>query len=241
MNGYLSEIHASFEGEGMRVGMPAVFVRLAGCNLKCSFCDTVYARERTGFFTLYAGSRESAMANPVSPGKVAEVVRTNFPAYPDVRFTGGEPLLQPAFLKECAVLLKRTGFGVHLETNGTLFDEMGEVADFFDTVAMDFKLPSSQDGRSLETSHVRFMESLAGRPFCVKIVVTPECGEEEVEDAFAAVARVRPYVPVFIQPEFDREVPLIKGDKVLRLLLAGRDMLGDVRLSLQIHKILGMR
>jgi 7-carboxy-7-deazaguanine synthase len=245
MSGYLSEIFASFEGEGDRVGMPAVFVRLGGCNLSCSYCDTGYARERTGSATLYVGRRESTISNPVSPANLSETVGREFARYSDLRITGGEPLLQAGFLKEAAVLLRRMGFSLHLETNGTLPDEMSRLRHLFDTVTMDVKLPSTQEGDDLEDVHRGFLESLSGpgAPGSVsaKIVVTPECDDEEVECAFSLVASVNPRVRVFLQPESDDGRPLVTGERMLRLTLSGLDMLNDVRISFQMHKILRMR
>ena len=256
MNGYLSEIFASFEGEGDRVGMPAVFLRTAGCNLDCSFCDTGYARERSESAVLYMGRRETGIANPVSPARAAEIVAENFPHYSDIRLTGGEPLLQAAFLEETALLLRRKGLRLHLETNGTLADEMAGVGHALDSVTMDIKLPSTQDGRNLFGAHSAFLEAVtslgaspgrgsgtaaggAGRiMLCVKIVVTPECRDEEVEEAFRLVSRAGRPVPVFLQPEFDAGGPVVSGERMENLMEAGLHVLHDVRISLQMHKIL---
>jgi organic radical activating enzyme len=245
MSGYLSEIFGSFEGEGDRAGMPAVFVRLSGCNLACSYCDTGYARERTQSATLHVGRRESHIGNPVSAEKVAQTVAENFPEYGDVRITGGEPLLQAGFVGELAGLMRASGFGLHLETNGTMPEELGLVGRLFDSVTMDIKLPSTQEGRSLFAEHGEFLAALAGPRMgarvSVKIVVTPECADEEVESAFSLIARTNPRAIVFLQPEFDEAAPVVGGERMLRLMNAGLRELQDVRVSLQIHKILRMR
>jgi 7-carboxy-7-deazaguanine synthase len=245
MNGYLSEVFGSFEGEGDRVGMPVVFVRLAGCNLGCSYCDTVGAREKTETATLYVGKRESQVANPVSPHKVSDIVGGNFAEYRDVRFTGGEPLMQAAFLGEAAARLGDMGLGLHLETNGTLAAEMASLRHLFDTVTMDIKLPSTQDGKDLHSEHAEFLRVLAdGRPpsmALVKIVVTPECADEEVAAALRLVAGVSRHVPVFLQPEFDETRPVVSGERIMKLMRAGAGLLDDVRISLQMHKILRMK
>ncbi len=97
----VNEIFHSLQGESSHAGRPCVFVRLTGCNLRCSYCDTRYAYEEG-----------KAMA-------VAEII-DRVSAYPCrlVEVTGGEPLLQ----KETPVLIKELldhGFEVLLETNGT--------------------------------------------------------------------------------------------------------------------------
>ncbi len=102
----LAEIFYSVQGEGTWTGTPAVFVRLAGCNLSCSFCDTDYSLK---FF-----------------GSVADVVtrvRDAGGSCPMVILTGGEPLAQ----RETGALidaLRADGRRVHIESNGTLPAEL---------------------------------------------------------------------------------------------------------------------
>jgi organic radical activating enzyme len=102
----LAEIFYSVQGEGTWTGTPAVFVRLAGCNLSCSFCDTDYSLK---FF-----------------GSVADVVarvRDAGGPCPMVILTGGEPLAQ----RETVALidaLRADGRRVHIESNGTLPTEL---------------------------------------------------------------------------------------------------------------------
>jgi 7-carboxy-7-deazaguanine synthase len=98
------EIFPSVQGEGLRQGEPTIFVRLAGCNLKCAFCDTKYAWE---------GGRE------LSPEQVVHIIkriRKRFPA-DWVELTGGEPYLQD--LRRLVKLLQKERFSVQVETNGT--------------------------------------------------------------------------------------------------------------------------
>ncbi len=102
----LSEIFYSIQGEGLWTGTPAVFVRLAGCNLACDFCDTDYS---TKFF---AGVDE-----------IVEKVREASGDCPMVVLTGGEPLAQaeaPALIEA----LRRDGRRVHVESNGTIFTDL---------------------------------------------------------------------------------------------------------------------
>jgi 7-carboxy-7-deazaguanine synthase len=102
----LSEIFYSIQGEGTWTGTPAVFVRLAGCNLACDFCDTDYS---TKFFA--------------SVDDVVAKVRAIGDDCPMVVLTGGEPLAQT----ETPVLidaLRRDGRRVHIESNGTVFTEL---------------------------------------------------------------------------------------------------------------------
>lgn len=99
----VTEIFHSIQGESTRAGRPCAFIRLAGCNLDCGWCDTRYAREDTG--------RELSLS------MILEAVRlfgTKFAAV-----TGGEPLLQPAVADLC-LLLDSEGYEIAVETNGSV-------------------------------------------------------------------------------------------------------------------------
>lgn len=99
---HIKEIFYSLKGEGVYTGTPMAFVRFAGCNLKCSFCDT---------------NHQASEVLPID-AIVARVKK--FPTK-RVVITGGEPLLQDEYIQLCD-LLHREGYQIHLETNGTLFN-----------------------------------------------------------------------------------------------------------------------
>ena len=98
----LAEIFYSVQGEGTWTGTPAVFVRLAGCNLSCTFCDTDYA------LAFIAGIDD-----------VVARVRAEGGACPMVILTGGEPLAQ-AVTPALIASLQADGRRVHIESNGTI-------------------------------------------------------------------------------------------------------------------------
>lgn len=100
----LVSIFRTIQGEGPFAGTPAVFVRLAGCNLQCPLCDTDYT-----------SGRYQATPEHVLEKIVAEAVKTRF-----VVITGGEPFRQN-IVPLCKLLLSR-GYRVQIETNGTLFN-----------------------------------------------------------------------------------------------------------------------
>ena len=118
----LTEIFYSLQGEAARVGLPTVFVRLTGCPLRCTWCDTTYS---------FTGGEPATIASVL-----AEVAK--YPAQ-QVCVTGGEPLAQ----KECLPLLSAlcdAGYDVSLETSGAL-----DIAGVDPRVAriMDLKAPAS--------------------------------------------------------------------------------------------------
>jgi organic radical activating enzyme len=104
----LAEIFYSIQGEGLWTGTPAVFVRLAGCNLACDFCDTDYAAKRWA-----------------SVAEVVRGVRELGGDCPMVVLTGGEPLAQAESLALIEAL-RLDGRRVHIESNGTIFTPLPE-------------------------------------------------------------------------------------------------------------------
>jgi organic radical activating enzyme len=239
---YVSEIFTSIEGEGLWAGTPAVFVRLSGCNLACSYCDTGYARANSETAVVYperiAGDGVRA-PNPMSADEVVDAVGGRSAGV--LVLTGGEPLLQDGFIHAVGGQLRRMGYRLHLETNGTLFDALGRVKGIVDFISMDIKLPSSQGGNSLAAEHQSFLEALRGRPAAVKIVLTADTDLEEVAEAARLVAGVNRWLPVFLQPAFDGSRPTVDAGRLLAALAVARRSLGDVRISLQMHKVLGVR
>lgn len=118
----INEIFYSLQGETSRVGLPTVFIRLTGCPLRCSYCDTSYA---------FSGGQDISIA------QILEQVAQHNARY--VTVTGGEPLAQ----KNCLPLLRAlcdAGFDVSLETGGAL-----DVSGVDDRVMkiLDIKTPAS--------------------------------------------------------------------------------------------------
>ncbi len=110
----INEIFPSIQGEGLRQGEATIFVRLAGCDRRCSFCDTKYAWE---------GGRESTVNEIVAAVKK---IRRRFPAR-WVCLTGGEPFRQD--LRLLARLLREEKFLIQVETNGRRYYPLA--ADWF--------------------------------------------------------------------------------------------------------------
>ena len=100
----VAEIFDSIEGEGKRTGYMAVFVRFAGCNIRCTYCDTAYA--------LKESDAEEFLTKEELLGRIR--------SYPwkRITFTGGEPLLQP--LQEICDILGEEGYEINIETNGAV-------------------------------------------------------------------------------------------------------------------------
>jgi len=135
---YISEIFLSIQGESTYAGLPCVFVRLAGCNLSCRWCDTPYAR-------VEEGSREMTVEEVAG-----EVERFRCPL---VEITGGEPLLQ----EETPALARSfldAGRKVLIETNGSV--DLG-VLDPRVVKIVDIKCPSSGQAGSFRVENLAYI------------------------------------------------------------------------------------
>lgn len=99
----ITEIYKSLQGESTYAGMPCVFVRLTGCNLRCTWCDTEYS--------FYGGKR-------MTHERVFDEVERLSPAGGLVEITGGEPMLQERELIPLMQRLLDSGYKVLLETSG---------------------------------------------------------------------------------------------------------------------------
>jgi 7-carboxy-7-deazaguanine synthase len=102
----ISEIFYSLQGEGFHAGTPAVFIRGAGCNLACDFCDTDFS-----------------LKEKLSPDDIVARI-AEYPAK-FVVLTGGDPTIQPEGFRELITRLHARGYYVTMETNGTSADTLG--------------------------------------------------------------------------------------------------------------------
>lgn len=170
------ETFTSLLGEGTRAGLPAFFIRLAGCNLRCSYCDTAYA---------YEGGERRTVAALVQEARETGQQR--------VLVTGGEPLLQeetPALLEE----LLREGLEVLLETNGSL--SLQHLSPRVLRI-LDLKTPGSGMSRHNFWPNLEFLTSRDE----VKFVIT---GREDFVWVLDVLRdyRLHERLPVLISPAF---------------------------------------
>jgi 7-carboxy-7-deazaguanine synthase len=109
---YITEVFKSIQGEGTRAGLPCIFVRLTGCNLRCTWCDTAYAFHGGQKMSVEEVLERVESLNRCSDGAPADV--------PLVELTGGEPLLQEE-IYPLAERLLAAGYTVMVETSGEQF------------------------------------------------------------------------------------------------------------------------
>jgi len=251
----LVEVFSSFQGEGPHVGRSTLFVRLAGCDLRCAWCDSPgtwlpgnVARVET---SPASGERER-VASPVELSHLIPwLERLEAPRHRFVSLTGGEPLLQPAAVGGIARWVRERGGRVLLETHGLHGEAMARVARDIDVVSMDWKLasdvrrasePKGVPARPFHAEHERFLRAArdAGEVY-VKLVVTAASRDEEIDEACRRIASIDRSVALVIQPVTPfatvKEAPDVR--RLLGWLRRCEAVLDDVRLIPQTHKVIG--
>ncbi|MGE5307508.1 MAG: 7-carboxy-7-deazaguanine synthase QueE [Deltaproteobacteria bacterium] len=224
MKGKVVEIFASIQGEGVYVGERQLFVRLAGCNLKCGYCDT-----------------DTSKYKEYEPQEVLDELARHKGQFHAISFTGGEPLVQKDFLKELMRLTRQRGYKNYLETNGTLVAEMAEVAPLTDFVAMDLKFPSSTGCGELWDTHYQFLDACKSvKELFFKAVVCVSTKEEDLLKAIDLIKEGRLSSVLVLQP--DSNAPKGSLDGKLRSFKKTCDENGVVACVIpQVHKIIGAR
>ena len=215
----ITEIFKSIQGEGTRAGLPCVFVRLTGCNLRCTWCDTEYA--------FYGGARRSLDEIVKQVGSLAGHATDRITL---VEITGGEPLLQ----QETPALSERllaAGYTVVIETSGERF--IGALPRQVVKI-VDVKCPDSGEAG---TFNMENLGALTGEDE-IKFVIASRRDYDFARDFTAQhrlAERVRSvlFSPVFADPA--GRWPGLNARELAEWMLADRL---PARLGLQLHKFI---
>lgn len=186
----VNEIFYSIQGETCAAGLPSVFVRLAGCNLDCAWCDTRYARDTGNEMELDAIVR-----------KIEE-----YPSADHVTVTGGEPLLQTNTVHLLKLITDR-GLKCQIETNGSIL-----IRDVPENVRkiVDVKTPSSGESDSFETRNLKYLTDRDE----VKFVIASGQDYDFAKDFLAKYLSRR--IPVInFTPEMNAMKPAELADRIL--------------------------
>ncbi len=241
--GYISEIFVSFQGEGVYAGRRQLFIRFAGCNLRCRYCDTPDSLERVESFRVCGASGTTCGVNPLGVRELlshaGSLLEGEWPI-DGVALTGGEPLLQAEFLAGLlsSDILPRPRL---LETNGVLPEQLAVVLPLVDAVSMDLKIPSNTGEPAFWDSHASFLRLARGKVH-VKVLVDAGTLVEEVEHAAGLVREEAPETMVFLQPITEPSGRVVLTQRELDTFYrATRSHLDEVRIVPQTHKMLGIR
>jgi 7-carboxy-7-deazaguanine synthase len=221
------EIFASRQGEGICAGDPQIFIRLAGCNVSCDYCDT-------------PEGLPAAAGRSVALDEIVNQVTSLSGGKPGVvSLTGGEPLVQVDFLVGLLPVLRSRGYRIYLETNGTLPGALERIVGECDWIAMDLK-PESAIGSEKWEAHRWFLE-VAGSKVFVKMPLTDRTREEEFQRAVSLIAGARPIPPFVLQPVTAwgsvKSIPLAR---LASWWQKAAQALPDVRILPQLHRLWGI-
>ena len=229
MKAPIIEIFSSFQGEGLLIGERQIFVRFAGCNLNCNYCDT-------------NDSKSKDSGKLMTPDEVIdEINRILTPDCRTISFTGGEPSLYPDFISEVS---KSFDLKIMLETNGTLPDNIDSI-DKLDVVSLDIKLPEHFDGDFDEEIFLNEIKSLnllmakCINVYC-KVVILPSTkikSFKEVVEKLSQNISNKSDLKIIIQPSS----PLTEWKDINFRLFTFSEIVGqyfEVSTIPQIHKIL---
>lgn len=237
--GWICEIFASIQGEGIYCGQRQTFIRLAGCNLSCDYCDTAGSHDPRPASTrveLAGGNQKfDELPNPVDVETV--IAACHKLESKVIALTGGEPLMQAAFLARLMPELKCAGMITYLETNGTLPQALELVVEHTDITAMDIKLPSAGGMPGLWDDHAKFLKVAAQKEVFVKVVVVPVTPNEEIHRCAQLIASVDRNIPFVIQPVSGAS---FGATSLMHMQEIALNVLDDVRVIPQCHKMLDL-
>lgn len=177
---YVKKIFKTLQGEGPNVGTPAIFIRLGGCNLACSFCDTAFEDYQEISLEAILKRVEQLSLNNDENRSINLIV-----------ITGGEPFRQP-ISPLCDILLD-LGFNVQIETNGTIYREVPqEVEIICSPKVVDHKYLSVRPDLLSRITAFKFLISSKIEAYST----VPELGQKEYN------------IPVYVQAmdEYDLQI-----------------------------------
>jgi 7-carboxy-7-deazaguanine synthase len=222
---FITEVFKSIQGEGTRAGLPCIFVRLTGCNLRCTWCDTAYA-----FHDGKKMSVEEVVSRVDELAGHADSTQGSQSKAPLVELTGGEPLLQEEVYPLAEKLLA-AGYTVMIETSGERY--IGRLPREVIKI-VDVKCPDSGEPDTFNMSN---LDALSAEDE-VKFVLSTRRDYEFARDftaqhGLSGRAKQVLFSPVFEDPQ--GKWPGLEPRLLVEWILA--DGL-PVRLGLQLHKFI---
>lgn len=213
------ELFCSVEGEGARTGAPAIFIRLFGCNLDCSYCDTTYACKNIDNANPYKWMTSEDIIQDISKYQPCRCVT----------LTGGEPLIHQG-IGELIQKLRDAGYWVNIETNGAVDLEpiinsqtaKRSAMDYFFT--MDWKSLSSGESDKMIASDLELLESTDVLKFVV--------GSREDLDQMKQLLEDNPEIDaqIYVSPVWGKIEPV----DIVKYILDNQ--LVYVKVQVQLHK-----
>ncbi len=221
-NFFVNEIFYSVQGEGIKTGIPAVFIRLQGCLCQCPWCDTKWTwklgRETDLKLDACFTKADSAHFASATASEIVREIKTRFPQTPLAVITGGEPCLQP--IDELCRALLEAGLAVQIETSGT--EPVVVPDEVFVTMSPKVGMPGGREMHRASLSRADEIKMVLG-------------SEEDLKVLDSLLTDCRPDVIISLQP-------LSCGRESTELCIATALKRGaPYRVSLQSHKYLQVR
>lgn len=249
----VTEVFSAIQGEAALVGERQIFVRLAGCNIRCSYCDQPEALERRPGpcrIERTPGRRDwQLLESPLPISTIAGAVDDLWEQLPhhSISLTGGEPLMQAVRVAQLAEQLSAGGRAIMLETNGTLVSALERIVPCLTYVSMDLKLASVDGTRVAGDTQRRFLRTSidAGLTTWVKIVIGPSTDGDQFDRAVSLVAEMAhgpgAGLELFLQPvtPFGAVHSAPNPEQVLALHERALRIYPRVRVVPQTHKAIG--
>ena len=203
----INEIFCSLSGEARLAGYRSIFIRTFSCNLRCSYCDSMYAVEGNDFVNMTVDE----ILEKIKPYECRHVV-----------FTGGEPLLQQDAI-DLIKALSENGYSVEIETNGAV--DVKPVKDLMldnVTITMDWKCPTSGMLDKMIEDNLNELDY----EDVVKCVVGSKKDLEEARRINGLT-----FASVYLSPVFGK----IELKEIADFILDNK--LNDIRMQIQLHKL----
>jgi 7-carboxy-7-deazaguanine synthase len=210
----VAEKFISINGEGTRAGELAVFVRFVGCNLRCTYCDTMWANE------------PGCPYEEMMPAQICDYVRST--GISNVTLTGGEPLLQKQMAELIGQLIRDCGVRVEIETNGAVdLHPFAQIPEGRPSFTMDYKLPSSGCEDRMITENFSVLQAQDTVKFVSGSREDLERAAEIIEE-YGLLDRCY----VYFSPVFGK----IEPAEIVDFMLENK--LNKVRIQIQMHKVI---
>lgn len=225
------EHFVSINGEGRRAGQLALFIRFAGCNLACEYCDTKWANEPQTAYKKY------------SKEELYQIIKES--GVKNVTLTGGEPLLQPDMAGLLQLLRKDSRFRIEIETNGSVdieeffqeskmkklsVDNLKEHKQIQDniTFTLDYKTAVSGMEEKMCLANYRNVRSID----TVKFVVGSRADLQKAKEIIETCHLVEKGCAIYFSPCFGKMEPADMVDFLVE------HKINDVNIQLQLHKFI---
>lgn len=204
------EIFGSIDGEGLRTGELATFIRLAGCNLRCSYCDTCYALKNSDGIEM-------------TIDEILEKVKNI--GYKNVTLTGGEPLIHKD-IDELIKALLENNYMINIETNGSI--DISNL-DKRILITMDYKTPASNEENKMNLANFNYLKE--------NDVLKFVCNRNDLPKVKEIIKNNNIKSYIYLSPIFNEIDPVELVDFLKELHKENIDT-KKIRVQIQLHKII---